>query len=231
MSDYRVSCVAGFAWQTSAMQSGPDRLMRWGKAFTVSVAFLLAPGAVGFAQKGPVSQSGQPSAAEQSLPQPSQPQAVMPDAEKIVLLIRTALLTLNDALQTGNFTVLRDIGAPGFRDANSAASLSQNFSSLMSQGADLTAVAVMSPQLTEPPVLDPQSDMLQLKGIFPGNPVQINFTLVFQPIAGRWRLFGLSVNPSQAVAVPPAGVGSPAEPAKANPEKSAPKARSEEPNK
>jgi hypothetical protein len=36
----------------------------------------------------------------------------MPDAEKIVLLVRTTLITLNDALQTGNFTVLRDIGAP-----------------------------------------------------------------------------------------------------------------------
>jgi hypothetical protein len=33
-------------------------------------------------------------------------QVVMPDAEKIVLLVRVALITLNDALQTGNFTVL-----------------------------------------------------------------------------------------------------------------------------
>ena len=47
----------------------------------------------------------------------------MPDAEKIVLLLRTTLITLNDALQTGNFTVLRDMGAPGFRDANTAARL------------------------------------------------------------------------------------------------------------
>ena len=38
----------------------------------------------------------------------------MPDAEKIVLLLRNTLITLNDAIQTGNFTVLRDRGAPGF---------------------------------------------------------------------------------------------------------------------
>jgi hypothetical protein len=49
----------------------------------------------------------------------------MPDAEKIVLLLRNTLITLNDAIQTGNFTVLRDMGAPGFRDANSAGRLSQ----------------------------------------------------------------------------------------------------------
>src|SRR5579885_3484421 len=52
-------------------------------------------------------------------------QVAMPDAEKIVLLLRTTLLTLNDALQTGNFTVLRDKGAPGFRNANTPAQLSQ----------------------------------------------------------------------------------------------------------
>src|SRR5262245_45217622 len=42
---------------------------------------------------------------------PAQTQVVMPDAEQIVLLLRTTLVTLNDAIQTGNFTVLRrDLG-------------------------------------------------------------------------------------------------------------------------
>jgi hypothetical protein len=64
---------------------------------------------------------------EPAATQPPASQVVMPDAEKIVLLLRASLLTLNDALQTGNFTVLRDMGAPGFRDANTAARLSQSF--------------------------------------------------------------------------------------------------------
>jgi hypothetical protein len=46
--------------------------------------------------------------------QTTPPQVAMPDAEKIVLLLRSTPLTLNDAIQTGNFTVLRDVGAPGF---------------------------------------------------------------------------------------------------------------------
>ena len=33
---------------------------------------------------------------------PAGSQVVMPDAEKIVLLLRTTLITLNDAIQTGN---------------------------------------------------------------------------------------------------------------------------------
>lgn len=120
----------------------------------------------------------------------------MPDAEKIVLLIRTALLTLNDAVQTGNFTVLRDVGAPGFREANSAARLTQTFSSLMSQHVDLSGIAITAPQLAEAPVIDPKNNLLRIKGWFPSGPLQINFALWFQPVAGRWRLFGISVNPA-----------------------------------
>jgi hypothetical protein len=119
-----------------------------------------------------------------------------------VLLLRSTLLTLNDAIQTGNFTVLRDVGAPGFRDANSPARLSQAFSNLASQGVDLSAVTVIAPQLTEAPALDQQKGMLHLKGYFPGQPVQINFEVLYQSVGGRWRLFGLSVQPGTPAPAP-----------------------------
>ena len=119
----------------------------------------------------------------------------MPDAEKIVLLLRNTLITLNDAIQTGNFTVLRDIGSPGFRESNSAMRLSQAFSNLASTGVDLSAVSIITPQLTEAPSLDQQKGMLRIKGYFPGNPMQINFEVVYQAVNGRWRVQGLSVQP------------------------------------
>jgi len=130
----------------------------------------------------------------------------MPDAEKIVLLVRTTLITLNDALQTGNFTVLRDIAAPGFREVNTAGRLAQSFSDLTRKNIDLSAVTVITPQLTEPPSLDREKGMLR-----PGEPVQINFELLYQAVDGRWRLFGLSVQPSSSSKTPPQtsdGVGS-----------------------
>jgi hypothetical protein len=123
--------------------------------------------------------------------------AGMPNAESIVMLIRSSLLTLNDALLTGNFTVLRDISAPGFREANSAAHLSQSFSDLTRRGIDLSAVATMAPELTEA-LIDPKINMLRVKGTFPDQPLQIDFELLFQPVAGYWRLFGLSVQPKDA---------------------------------
>jgi hypothetical protein len=125
-------------------------------------------------------------------------QAVMPDAETILMLVRTTLLTLNDALRTGNFTVLHDAGAPGFREANSAARLSQLFSNFASQGVDLSAIATNVPQFTATPTLDPQSNMLRLIGYFPVTPMQVNFDLAFQQSEGRWHYFALGVSARSA---------------------------------
>ena len=173
--------------------------MRFAGGTILGAGLLLATCFDAFAQGNPVSKQAEPAAA-----QPAPMQVVMPDAEKIVLLVRVALITLNDALQTGNFTVLRDIGAPGFREANTAARLSQSFSDLAAKGADLSAVTIIAPQLTEAPALDQAKGMLHLKGYFPGQPVQINFEMLFQAVDGRWRLFGLSVQPGPPTPLPPA---------------------------
>ena len=71
---------------------------------------------------------------------------------------------------------------------------------------DLAFVNIVAPQLTEPPSLDQAKGFLRLKGYFPTQPVQINFEMIYQAVGGRWRLFGLSVQPSAAAAAnePPA---------------------------
>ena len=166
---------------------------------------------------------GQVPSASQKSAAPA-PQVVMPNAERIVVLIRTTLLTLNDALQTGNFTVLRDVSAPAFRDANSAARLGALFGNLAERGIDLSAVAILAPQLGQAPAIDPQTGMLQIKGTFPGQPVRIDFHLIFQPVEVRWRLFGLSVQPvtmpvAAPVTAPPAAKSAAPAAKKADPSK------------
>jgi hypothetical protein len=165
------------------------------------VAILIGSGAAISAEK-PSPQSADQNAPQTKSGQDSQQSVVMPDAEKIVLLLRNTLITLNDAVQTGNFTVLRDRGAPGFREANSAVRLGQIFSDLASKGIDLSAVSVIAPQLTETPTLDQKKGMLHLRGYFPGQPVQINFEMLFQAVSGHWRLFGLSVQPAPSTGPP-----------------------------
>ena len=121
----------------------------------------------------------------------------MPSAENIVVLIRSTLLSLNDALHTGNYTVLRDLASPSFREANSAGRLVQIFANLAAQRIDLTAVAILAPKLPQPPAID-QNKRLRISGFFPGEPVQINFDLIFEAVANQWRLFGIAVNPTRS---------------------------------
>ncbi len=143
---------------------------------TLLCALLLAASSGALAQEKPAAAPAAPPAS----------QVVMPDAEKIVLLLRVAMVTLNDALQTGNFTVLRDMGAPGFREANTAARLSQSFSDLAAKGIDLSSVTIIAPQLTDPPGLDQANNMLRLKGLLsrPAGTDQFRDAVS----GGRWAL-------------------------------------------
>lgn len=131
--------------------------------------------------------------------QQSQSQVVMPSAKQIVLLTRTALLTLNDAVRTGNYTVLHDVGAPSFREENPPERLADIFATLDGR-ADLALVAIMVPQIAEAPILNQEAGLLRLVGSFPTRPMQIDFVLIFQAVAGQWRLFGISVDTSPTAA-------------------------------
>jgi hypothetical protein len=156
----------------------------------------------------PAATAPQPTAAA---PQPEYQVSV----EQTLYLIRSTLLTLNDANRSGNYTVLRDLAAPEFQARNTAADLAQIFSDLRRRNFDLFAAAVAAPQLTATPAVDAKR-MLRVTGYFPTRPLQINFDLAFQAVGGQWRLFGISVAtpeaPLQAQAQTPADTSKPKAP-------------------
>jgi hypothetical protein len=121
------------------------------------------------------------------------PALTVPPAEVLLVLIRTTLLALNQAVQTGNFTVLRDLGSPDLQAANSPAQLGIIFADLRNRNIDLSPVAIVAPEVSEPPTITPQN-MLRLVGFFPTQPLQIQFQMLFQPVNGQWRLFGMAVD-------------------------------------
>nr|WP_246413278.1 hypothetical protein [Methylobacterium brachythecii] len=135
----------------------------------------------------------QPKSPPAQAQQNTEPRPAQIDRNGVLILIRTALLALNQANETGNYTVLRDLSAPGFRDANNAARLGEIFASQRAQKLDLSGVAVLDPQLTLLPQIEPNG-LLHMAGFFPSVPSQVNFELLFAPVDGRWRLFGVSVN-------------------------------------
>ena len=145
------------------------------------------------------------------------------DRNGVLILIRTTLLALNAANETGNYTVLRDLGSPNFRDANTASRLAEIFASQRAQKLDLSGVAVLDPQLTLLPQIEPNG-LLHLAGFFPSAPLQINFELLFAAVDGRWKLLGLAVNVgSSAPAAPtPPSLPPPSAPAQASESKHIP---------
>ena len=149
----------------------------------------------------------------------------MPDGAAIVVLVRSTLLTLNDAVRSGNFTVLRDVAAPDFRDANTAARLAQIFAPLMREEIDLSLVAIASPQLAEAPAIDPGTGMLSVKGSLGLGSRRLDFTLVYQKVRESWRMFGVSAQPAPvaaAAATSPQTSKKEAVPARAVPARAAP---------
>ncbi len=130
--------------------------------------------------------------AETKPSQPSAPQPAQIDRNGVLILIRSVLLALDQANKTGNYTVLRDLGAPGFQ-INTAARLAEIFAKQRNDALDLSGTAVIDPQLTLLPQIE-ANGLLHMAGFFPSVPSQVNFELMFAPVAGQWRLFGLSVN-------------------------------------
>lgn len=112
--------------------------------------------------------------------------------EQALYLIRSTLLTLNDANRSGNYTVMRDLAAPGVQARYSPADLAQVFSDLRDNHVDLSVVALAAPKLSAPPKLQ-GNGQLRLTGHFSSQPRQINFDLLFQTVAGHWKWFGISV--------------------------------------
>jgi hypothetical protein len=169
-------------------------------------ALLLIAAAVGspaIAQPAPETKSGAPAVGKKQAPPPSgpaappatepaPPQPAPVSIEQTLYLIRSTLLTLNDANRSGNYTVLRDLAAPDFQARNTAADLGQIFSDLRRRNFDLYGTALLAPQLTAAPALDADG-RLRLTGFFPTRPQQINFDLSFQVAGGQWRLFGIAI--------------------------------------
>jgi hypothetical protein len=62
---------------------------------------------------------------------------------------------------------------------------------------------------------------MHMAGFFPSVPTQVNFELMYAPVGGRWKLFGLSVSFGQAAPQAPQPPAAGAAPAPATPAKPA----------
>jgi hypothetical protein len=135
-----------------------------------------------------------PLSAQAPVVAPAANQAAVPDRIVINRLIWSSLAALDHANQTGNYSVLRELGSPSFQAGNSVAALGGVFQALRNQRVDLGNTLVVAPTLQYPPAIV-QDGLLRVRGLFPLRPAPIAFDLLFQNIAGQWRIFGIAVSP------------------------------------
>lgn len=120
------------------------------------------------------------------------PKLLVPDSQGLAVLIQNSLIALNHANLTGNYSVLRDLAAPGFQKLNSPKQLAASFADLRARNVNLSPIVLFQPKLVGDPAIDDKG-FLRMAGFYETRPLQVHFDLVFQPVAAVWRLFEISV--------------------------------------
>lgn len=172
----------------------------WRGAAAAAVALVLA-GAVWCDAWGQAPKQGEPKPGQTAVEKPP-----IPSNKQLAVLIQTAVVALSQANVTGNYTVLHAMAAPDFQKTNRPEKLAQTFASV--RKIDLTPVIIFSPVLAKQPAID-DKNILRLTGHYETAPQRVLFDLLFQPVAGHWRLFGISIAtqivhpPAPTAAAPP----------------------------
>lgn len=117
-------------------------------------------------------------------------------------LVWSTMAAVDHANQAGNYSVLRDLAAPGFQTNNDAARLTQIFAPLRATHIDLSNALLLAPTYVGAPHR-PSNDMLQVQGYFGLRPTAISFDLVYQWVVGKWRLFGIDIRPATIATAQP----------------------------
>lgn len=166
-------------------------------AVIACLAVPLAPGAA----------LAQPTLATGALPPPS-PMPV-PNELELAKLIWSTMAAVDHANLAGNYSVLRDLSAPGFQMNNDAARLAKIFETLRASNVDLSNTMLLAPTYQTAPVIM-QGNVLHVKGFFGLRPTAIGFDLYYQWLQGRWRLYGVSIVPAAMSNVQPGAAPPPA---------------------
>lgn len=118
------------------------------------------------------------------------------------MLIRTTLIALSQANQTGNYSVLRDLGTPQFQAMNTDARLAEIFVGLRQRKLDFSPIVFFDPKLVRPAAIQ-ANGLLRLTGYFETRPERILFDIGFELVNGEWRLSAIVVDMNQPTEAQP----------------------------
>jgi hypothetical protein len=124
---------------------------------------------------------------------PAKAENQVPGAVAQEILIKTSLLTLNDANVTGNYQVLHSKLAKVFRDDITPERLKQIFKGFAEKEVDWGIIATKPPVETAAAHIDKRGALI-LRGYFDTRPSRVTYELDFMPSEGEWKPVNLTVN-------------------------------------
>ena len=124
---------------------------------------------------------------------PAQAEDKIPSPFLQEVLIKTTLLTLNDANITGNYTVLHAKAAKPMREQFTPDKLKQIFKGFGEQKIDWSVIAAKTPITTSETKID-ERGALVLRGRFDTSPNWVIYQLDFLPSEGEWKPIKLNVD-------------------------------------
>jgi hypothetical protein len=122
----------------------------------------------------------------------AQAQNKVPSERALEALVKTTLLTFNDANVTGNYEVFHAKLSKPFREQFSVERLARRFQEFNKKHVDFDIVAALKPSYDPAPKVDDNGKLL-VKGYFPTEPLQVYFNLEFIPSDGEWKLIAINV--------------------------------------
>lgn len=114
----------------------------------------------------------------------------LPTSKVEEVMVKTSLLTLNDANLTGDYNVLYAKMAKPFRDRFSAETLQRAFRSFV--GHHIDVIAGMPIVATSEPSID-DNGALHLRGYFDTTPSRLSYELDYAVSEGEWKLIAIDV--------------------------------------
>ena len=122
----------------------------------------------------------------------AQAQNKVPSERALEVLVKTSLLSFNDANITGNYAVLHDKLSKPFRQEYPPEKLKEAFKEFNEKNIDIELIAALKPTYEPLPSIDSEGKLV-VKGYFPTEPIRVNFNLAFIPSDGEWKLIRLNV--------------------------------------
>ena len=125
---------------------------------------------------------------------PDKAQALdMPSPSVQEVLVKSILVTLNDAVAADNFTVFHAKISKPFREQFPPEKLRAIFKDLVEKHAVFDAV-VASPIVSDEEAKIDEQGVLRLKGHFDTAPKKVKYRLGFIPSDGAWKLSGVTID-------------------------------------